>query len=429
MNSKENYYKINSFFLVLIASTIFFRSICTLLIILFAVYNFLHIKYLEFPKKTITYVVLLCLPLLFEILFFWNNSSYNAGLKSLEKYTSLLVFSVFILGNYKHLSFFKILNQYRFLLSIVLTVLLIRFSVLYSDLMLKYFNGIHLWEMGYNFAESFNNHAPAVNMHVAFLVVADVYFLIKKQTSKSRFFNFLLLIVGVFSLFILNTRISLAVAVLGSLIVVLHYYGKHYNKNQVIKAFFAFFIALIAVLFIGFKSNPYMKEKYSNVTFAYMDKVGKLDEIQNPEEKVFNAFVTRVSIWKAALEVAQKKPLLGYGSADGKHEVVNYFEKTNQKFLAKYKFPVHNQILDFFVKFGFLGVFMGIIFLSIPIALGVKSNNVLIFSFGLIFFISNLFDDFLIRFDGIVFFQIWTCLGFVYFLKKKIKQSKSQVTS
>jgi hypothetical protein len=25
-----------------------------------------------------------------------------------------------------------------------------------------------------------------------------------------------------------------------------------------------------------------MKEKYSTVTFAYMDKVGKLDEIENP---------------------------------------------------------------------------------------------------------------------------------------------------
>jgi hypothetical protein len=34
-----------------------------------------------------------------------------------------------------------------------------------------------------------------------------------------------------------------------------------------------------------------MKEKYSTVTFAYMD-VGKLDEIENPEAKVFNSFVT-----------------------------------------------------------------------------------------------------------------------------------------
>jgi hypothetical protein len=34
-----------------------------------------------------------------------------------------------------------------------------------------------------------------------------------------------------------------------------------------------------------------MKEKYSTVTFAYMDKVGKLDEIEN-RNKVFNSFVT-----------------------------------------------------------------------------------------------------------------------------------------
>jgi hypothetical protein len=50
------------------------------------------------------------------------------------------------------------------------------------------------------------------------------------------------------------------------------------------------------------KNNPYMKEKYSTVTFAYMDKVGKLDEIENPEAKVFN--LLRVSIWKSAWELS-----------------------------------------------------------------------------------------------------------------------------
>jgi hypothetical protein len=35
--------------------------------------------------------------------------------------------------------------------------------------------------------------------------------------------------------------------------------------------------------FFFIKTIHYMKEKYSTVTFAHMDKVGKLDEIKNPE--------------------------------------------------------------------------------------------------------------------------------------------------
>lgn len=420
MNSKENYNKINTGLIVLIASTIFFRAFCTLLILLFAVYNLIHFKNLKWPSNTWKYVCILSLPLVFEILFFWNNSNFNSGFKSLEKYTSLLIFSIFILGSYQQLSFYKILNQYRYLLTAILSVLLIRFAIVDQHLVQKYISGIHLWEMGYEFAKSFKNHAPAVNMHVAFLIVANVFFLIKKQTLKSRIVNVLILAIGVFSLLILNTRISLAVAILGSLIIVFDYFIKQFRTFQIIKFSAIFVLIIAAVLFISFKSNPYMKEKYSSVTFAHIDKIGKLDEIENPEVVVFNAFVTRLSIWKSAYELALEKPILGYGSADGKKEVVDYFKRTNQQFLAKYEFPVHNQFLDFFVKFGFLGLIMTFVYLAVPLVIGFLSKNTIMIVFGLIFFISNLFDDFLIRFDGIIFFSLWTCLGYSYYIKKKL---------
>jgi len=420
MNSKENYYKIVSLFIVLIASTIVFRSLCTVLIILFAIYNIVHFKYLEFPKAVLKYVALFCLPLLFELIFFWNNATFSLGLKSLEKYISLLIFSVFILGNYKQLSFFKIINQYRILTTSILFVLFLRFLIVDYELVAKYLNGVHLWEMGYKFAESFKNHAPAVNMHVAFLVVLNTYFLLRSKINSKRMLNLICLSISVFLLFILNTRIALAVAILGCFFVVIEYFGSKFKPLQVAKILGGVFLLIGTLLVIGFKSNPYMKEKYGKVTFMYMDKIGKLDEIENPEVKVFNAFVTRLSIWKSAYELGLDQPMIGFGSADGKKELVHYFEKTNQKFLAKYEFPVHNQILDFFVKFGILGALMSIVYLLIPLIVGIKSRNVLLFSFGFIFLISNLFDDFLIRFDGIIFYGIWAVIGFVYYLQKRL---------
>jgi hypothetical protein len=60
----------------------------------------------------------------------------------------------------------------------------------------------------------------------------------------------------------------------------------------------------------------------------------------------FNSLVTRVSIWKSALELSIENLPFGVGASDGRPELVNYYKKTNQKFLAKYEFPTHNRTLS-----------------------------------------------------------------------------------
>lgn len=179
MNSKENFYKIQQLLVTLIASTIFFRAFCTILIIVFALYSAWHYKYLQWPKNGLKYGLWLSIPMVLEIIFFWNNSTVSVGLKSMEKSISFIIFPLFILGSYKHFSFNLIANYYRYLGSFILIALLIRFAIISPELINKYLNGIHLWEMGYVFSNSFKNHAPAVNMHVAFITIINSYFFIK----------------------------------------------------------------------------------------------------------------------------------------------------------------------------------------------------------------------------------------------------------
>lgn len=419
INSKENFYKIQQLLITLIACTIFFRAFCTILIIVFAIYSACHYKYLQWPKNGLKYGLWLSLPMVLEIIFFWNNSTLTVGLKSMEKSISFIIFPLFILGSYKKISFYLIANYYRHIASLILILLLIRFAIISPELVNKYLNGVHLWEMGYVFTNSFNNHAPAVNMHVAFLTIINSYFFIK-EFKKRSIINFSLLATNVFSLFIINTRIALATTIICILILILDLsYRKVKTKFLFIKKICITLFVISSIVIIAFKTNPFMKEKYSNVTFAHMDKIGKLDEIDNPESTVFNAFVTRLSIWKSSYELGLKQPLYGYGSGDAKKELVTYFKDTNQKFLAKYEFPVHNQILDYFIKYGILGALLVIIYLFSSIVIGFKSKNILLVCFGINFLISNLFDDYLIRFDGIVFYAIWFSLGMSSYLKNK----------
>ena len=419
MNSKERFYKIQQIFLIIIACTIFFRSICTLVLIIFSVFSVLNYKHLNFSKTNVYCIGFIALPLILELFFFWNNDSLKMGMKSLEKNLSLVLLPVFIIGSYQNMNFKIILNYFRYISTIILLVLLIRFAIISPDLIQKYINGIHLWEMGYRFGNSFKNHAPVVNMYIAFLIIVHFYFLLKEVFYKQIVIKIMLILVSVFSLFIVNTRISLATTVVGIFLVVGDFIIKKKNISlkKVLKIAVGSSVLILVVLFVAFKTNPYMKEKYGRATFAYMDKIGKLDEIENPETKVFNALVTRITIWKSAWELGNESKLIGYGSADGKKELVRYFKLTNQTFLEKYEFPVHNQPLDYFLKYGFLGLICAVIYLCYPIILGLKSKNIIVVFFGFNFLISNLFDDFLIRFDGIVFYGLWVSLATAAHLK------------
>jgi O-antigen ligase len=170
-----------------------------------------------------------------------------------------------------------------------------------------------------------------------------------------------------------------------------------------------------------------MKEKYARVTFAYMDKVGQLDSIENPEAKVFNSLVTRLSIWKSAWELSLENLPFGVGASDGKPELVQYYKQTNQHFLAKYEFPTHNQFLDFLLKFGILGPIVVFLYLFTIGFLGFRTKNAIIIAFFFIFFTSNLTDDFLLRFDGIVFSGLWFSIFGSYWLQQITIDDKEQL--
>lgn len=416
MNYLSRISKINQCILILIVSTILIRPISTVLIFVYIFVNLIAYKNIKLDKNIIKGSLFLMIPFILELLFFWNNTPIGKGFKGIEKVLSFLIFPLFICTNYKQYNFFKIVFYYRYIFTLLLFFVLLRFTILKPDFVLKYFNGIELWEMGYVIADSFGNHAPAVNMHVAFLIMANVYIFLYKKENK--LISVFLLLSSVIILFIFNTRASLGTSIIGSIIIFSTFAYEKYKKRFVL--FFGMFLLLTGVIVsIAFYSNPYMKEKYSNVTFANLDKIGKLDEVKNPEGVLHNALVTRITMWKSSIDLSKESLIIGFGSTNNKKALLNYYKKTDQQFLLKHQFPIHNQFLDYLLKFGILG-FLGLIYFFIQnFRVAILSKNVLLIGFLINFLLSNLVDDFLIRFDGIVFSAIWLSLGYAYYLKKK----------
>jgi hypothetical protein len=355
---------------------------------------------------------------------FWNNDSFAKGLKSLEKYSSLLVFPLFILGNYQRIQFLKILRLYSIATTVFLLFFFVRFIIYYPELVDKYLNGNDLWEMGYEFSNSIGIHAPALNMHLAFVSICSLFFVFDAFRLPEKWVlkiaSSIVFVLSFFFVLFVNTRMALLNALIGFALVFFGEVIRKYNFKKVVGTMIVLIVVLGGVLLIFVQNNPYMKEKYSSVTFAYMDKVGKLDEIDHPEAKVFNSLVTRVSIWKSGWELAQKNLLFGVGASDGKPELVKYYKKTNQHFLAKYEFPTHNQFLDFLIKFGILGPLVVLLYIFTIGYLGFSLKNAVVLSFFFLFFTSNLTDDFLLRFDGIAFSGLWFSVFGSYWLQQKL---------
>jgi len=411
---KNNYFFFYDYILGVLASLLPFIKPATAAILIFFFLNIFFLRKIRFNRTTFLQALLISLPFFLHILFILNNDSLYEGLKHTEKYLSLLIFPVLIIAQQISISISKVLNVYSFLFTLILFVALIVHFLNNYELFQQYFNGKLVWQMGYKFASSLNSHAPALNMHVAFLVVTNTYLVLNSLLSKRNYlritFSLLLLLLSLIILFVLNTRVAFLNTILGILIITIISLKNKISSKKLLIYVTAVFLFLVSITTVFTYKFPYMVKKYTDVTFMHLEKIGRLDDFVNPEAEVYSSLVTRLSIWKSTLDIAKNHLLIGVGAADSKPVMVKSYTDTGQLFLAKHKFPVHNQYLDFLLKFGVLGllVLLGYIFNILWIAKNTKSA--LAYFFFILFLTSNLTDDFLLRFDGIVFSAFWICL-------------------
>ena len=126
-----------------------------------------------------------------------------------------------------------------------------------------------------------------------------------------------------------------------------------------------------------------------------------------------------IVVWLQGYQLGKEKFLFGHGSSDAKKELIKYYGDTNQKFLKKYELITHNQILNYFLKFGAIGVVFCLIYLLYPLFIYYKSKNIIALFFFINFFISNITDDYLNKFDGLAYSALWYSILTYYVINKR----------
>ena len=418
---ERHYDNIFYFFLVAFPVSFIWMKFSNLLVVAFLLFNFLFFKKLNFTWSRIKKLLVLAIPLILNIFFMWNETNILIGLKTTEKYLLFLIFPLTIVCNDTEVNFKNLLEAYTKLMLITLIALFIWYLVVYPENIKKYIEGIHLWEMGYHFTKSFGVHAPSLNLHIAFLTVSSYYlFLNVKKGKKYLFIRF---IFSLFFLLYVNTRLAIVSAIFGCVFINIFplFDGKQIFKGLFIKKLISLLLIVLFSISFFFYFFPYNIEKFTKKSFSNMDMIGKLDQFEHPESEVYGALVTRVSIWKSSIDLAQDKILYGYGASEAKNTLFDYYKRTNQKFLYKYKFPVHNQYIDYLLKYGILGPILILYLIGYIGYIGYIIREELIIFFALHFFISNLTDDFLILYSGISFSAFW----FSIFVKLSINNSEA----
>ncbi len=132
----------------------------------------------------------------------------------------------------------------------------------------------------------------------------------------------------------------------------------------------------------------------------------------------------RLILWKNALHVGKKKPLMGVGIGDIKSELFNEYKKRNYIAGIKYKLNVHNQYLESFIGGGILTILPLLAMFIYGFYYSITKRR---YIFGSLLFIVSLnlaFESMLNTMGGVIFIMLFYTL-LVKMDFKQINHSKA----
>jgi len=140
----------------------------------------------------------------------------------------------------------------------------------------------------------------------------------------------------------------------------------------------------------------------------------------------FTGITLRLITWKFVMKkyIAEENIVVGVGTGDDRDYINAVYKDRNMDAAGYLDFNLHNQYLEYFLKFGLIGLlyFLTILFLSFRKA--IKEKNKLYFSFLLIFCLFSLTESNLEVQRGIVFFVLINSI--FYFFPQSTEQKTNE---
>jgi O-antigen ligase len=129
----------------------------------------------------------------------------------------------------------------------------------------------------------------------------------------------------------------------------------------------------------------------------------------------------RLGIWRSAINVIQKYPLIGVGTGDSFDKLENEFKLLGYTQGFYKNLNAHNQYLETLISSGVIGLLFFLVIFGVMIFFAIKDRNTLYGVFIIMMLIFFIFESMLERLAGVSFFSLFSFL--LMHLKYPVQES------
>ncbi len=250
-----------------------------------------------------------------------------------------------------------------------------------------------------------NFHPVYLSLYLLFgmLILVDAW---RKRVFRIPFYLGLLVILFDFVLLVLLSSKTVLISFL--LVLLILVFRELKNKKQLWIA-----LAGVFVLGLGITQFSETKNRINDSLFSSWELLDKETFLYNDP---FTGITLRLITWKFVMKkfVQYENVWIGVGTGDATDYIDRVYIDRNMDEAGYLGFNLHNQYLEYFLKFGLIGLiyFLTILFLSFKKA--IKDRNGLYFSFLIIFCMFSLTESNLEVQRGIVFFVLVNSLFYFF---------------
>lgn len=389
--------------------TMFIRTL-PVIIALWAISLFIRALLMRPPRfKWIrTHVLMILLYVFYMAGFFWSQNR-DAALFDLEVKFSLLLFPLMVALSVDFLKKHILSILLAFVLGCVLSSFICLGVACWESVFMTdgslYFNPIDPayadWAYGGSHFKYSNLslflHPTYFSFYLLFAGMLVVFMLQKKLLPNKRMQKSLIATLPLFLLmiYLLSSKAVLISTLL--LLLVIAFMLVQQAGRYIIKIPLILFIFVFIVIAL---QNP----RFSTVVRAFSHPELVYDHRND------DSFISRVHIWRAALDIIGEHFLTGVSPGDTIDELVEKYKQYQFVDPLKIRTNAHNQFLETFIDLGLFGFLLLTSLLIVPFLNPKQLRNPLFMGFLLLMGFNFLFESILNTQAGVVFFSFFYCL-------------------
>jgi O-antigen ligase len=345
--------------------------------------------------------------LLFLLFFVWQSAgllysdNQKIGSQNLGSRLSMLLFPLIL---------FSTTDRIRSGLNVLLRVFSLSASLyLVSCFIYAFFRSLSVINghidfnphpVGAEWENYFYNQLLTFSIHPSYMAMyAIISLLISLESAKDKMLSssarIWFIVCGIF-LFISLYFISSRAALIAMIVIVPLYVIYNLIILRKSKITWIVFIAVMVLTVPFILKN----ERYKSLIETLKDE--KYSELHKSDD--------RIIIWKSAIKIIKSNVLFGVGVGDSRDELVKQYDQLGADKQRTNKMNAHNQLLQFFLESGLVGVLIFLAIISFMTYIAISEKNFLYGLFIIMFLVFFTFESVLYRFAGISFFSLFSFL-------------------